>query len=517
MARTDGLFQIEETGYVSPSGEASIWLSGNDKYISFGSVPGETGYGIRDNAGTMQFKNLLGVWTDFGSGGGGMAIGGSITSATAGSVLFAGTSGVLQQDNANYFWDNTNKRLALGSNVANFRLHITGTDLNSSGIEMSRFSDNVFSSTIQTRKARGTAGAPTVVVANDVIGRWQAQGYDGTAYDSAAQFSFFAENVISGVVTGSVNLSTANSAGTLTTVFSSNSEQKTTFGGTVLSAHGRLNLDGNITHAGRANFGAWLNSFTGLTSTDTTASGTIIHANQNSLFGNTFATSSATTYTNASTFYIGGTPIAGANVTISNLWSLYVNAGNSHFQGGIRTAAFLQSTNIAGVAFDIFDGGANELLKLVRTSSAVNEVTITNAATAGAPSITATGTDTNVDLVIGAKGTGLVRHSSATFQNIVAATDGATITFNMALGNNQAVTLGGNRTLALSNVRTGQTFVLDLGQDATGSRTVTWFSGISWAGGTAPTLTTTANKRDLFEFRCTGAGAYQGFIIGQNV
>lgn len=29
----------------------------------------------------------------------GMAIGGSITSATAGSILFAGTSGVLAQDN----------------------------------------------------------------------------------------------------------------------------------------------------------------------------------------------------------------------------------------------------------------------------------------------------------------------------------------------------------------------------------------------------------------------------------
>jgi len=51
------------------------------------------------------------------SGGGGMAIGGSITSATAGSVLFAGTSGVLAQDNSNLFWDNTNKRLGVGANT----------------------------------------------------------------------------------------------------------------------------------------------------------------------------------------------------------------------------------------------------------------------------------------------------------------------------------------------------------------------------------------------------------------
>ena len=50
-------------------------------------------------------------------GGGGMAIGGSITSATAGSVLFAGTSGVLQQDNTNFFWDDTNNILGIGTNT----------------------------------------------------------------------------------------------------------------------------------------------------------------------------------------------------------------------------------------------------------------------------------------------------------------------------------------------------------------------------------------------------------------
>ncbi|OHB13696.1 MAG: hypothetical protein A3G05_02080 [Candidatus Zambryskibacteria bacterium RIFCSPLOWO2_12_FULL_45_14] len=48
-------------------------------------------------------------------GGGSMSIGGAITSATEGSVLFAGASGVLAQDNANFFWDDTNNRLGIGS------------------------------------------------------------------------------------------------------------------------------------------------------------------------------------------------------------------------------------------------------------------------------------------------------------------------------------------------------------------------------------------------------------------
>lgn len=99
----------------------------------------------------------------------------------------------------------------------------------------------------------------------------------------------------------------------------------------------------------------------------------------------------------------------------------------------------------------------------------------------------------------------------------VTATDGATVTFDLSNGNKQLVVLGGNRTLALSNVTPGQVFMLKLTQDGTGSRTVTWFSTISWAGGSAPTLTTTASKSDLFGFIQTGSNTYDGFVIGQNI
>lgn len=68
------------------------------------------------------------AWVSLGAGGGGsMAIGGAITSATAGSVLFAGTSGVLQQDNTNFFWDDANNRLGIGINNPTSTFHILGT------------------------------------------------------------------------------------------------------------------------------------------------------------------------------------------------------------------------------------------------------------------------------------------------------------------------------------------------------------------------------------------------------
>lgn len=99
----------------------------------------------------------------------------------------------------------------------------------------------------------------------------------------------------------------------------------------------------------------------------------------------------------------------------------------------------------------------------------------------------------------------------------VGASDAATITFDLSEGTKQRVTMADSRTLALSNVVAGHVFILKLTQPAGGSKTVTWFSTISWAGGTAPTLTTTANKADVFGFIQTGTNTYDGFVIGQNL
>lgn len=75
----------------------------------------------------------------------------------------------------------------------------------------------------------------------------------------------------------------------------------------------------------------------------------------------------------------------------------------------------------------------------------------------------------------------------------------------------------GNITIALSNVTDGQTLTIAITQDGTGSRTVTWFSTIRWAGGSAPTLTTTASKRDIIVIHCMGTGTYDGMVAGANI
>jgi len=55
---------------------------------------------------------------------------------------------------------------------------------------------------------------------------------------------------------------------------------------------------------------------------------------------------------------------------------------------------------------DILDTNGNELLKVSATASAVNEVTLTNAATGNKPSLAATGGDTNIGFELVSKGTG---------------------------------------------------------------------------------------------------------------
>ena len=57
----------------------------------------------------------------------------------------------------------------------------------------------------------------------------------------------------------------------------------------------------------------------------------------------------------------------------------------------------------------INDVNGNALLRVSATAAAVNEVTLTNAATGNAPSLSATGNDTNINLNLVAKGTGVVQ------------------------------------------------------------------------------------------------------------
>ncbi len=84
---------------------------------------------------------------------------------------------------------------------------------------------------------------------------------------------------------------------------------------------------------------------------------------------------------------------------------------------------------------------------------------------------------------------------------ITTLTDAATIAVDLSLSNNFKVTLAGNRTLGNpTNIVAGQSGVIAVTQDATGSRTLAYSSYYKFAGGTAPALSTAANSVDYLSY-----------------
>lgn len=96
-------------------------------------------------------------------------------------------------------------------------------------------------------------------------------------------------------------------------------------------------------------------------------------------------------------------------------------------------------------------------------------------------------------------------------------TDASTISWDGETQQTAKVTLGGSRTLgAISNPVAGFTYILEIVQDATGSRTLDFSNAIyTFPGGIEPTLSTAANSVDLLtcyydgsKMRCTLSKAF---------
>lgn len=95
-----------------------------------------------------------------------------------------------------------------------------------------------------------------------------------------------------------------------------------------------------------------------------------------------------------------------------------------------------------------------------------------------------------------------------------------TLTLNLESGNVFGVSLNANiTTLTIQNPSASGTacsFTLAFTADGT-LRTVTWGASVKWAGGVAPTLTSTNGKVDIFVFTTWDAGTtWYGFTAGQN-
>ena len=188
---------IGTSGYVLTSnGTTATWAASTGGVTSFqtslsGLTPSSGATGAVTLAGT------LGV-TSGGTG--------TTTTFTTGSVVFAGASGVYSQNNAKFFWDNTNNRL--GINTASPQTQLTvvsntqtttpsgalpaGTDIyivgaNSANTRITQDAYGTGSYGVFTaRSARGTAASPTASQSGDFLAQFTARGYGATGFGTAS-------------------------------------------------------------------------------------------------------------------------------------------------------------------------------------------------------------------------------------------------------------------------------------------------------------------------------------------
>lgn len=141
-------------------------------------------------------------------------------------------------------------------------------------------------------------------------------------------------------------------------------------------------------------------------------------------------------------------------------------------------------------------GGAGGNITVQEEGTALTQRAIINFVGAG---VTAADDAANARTVVTVSGGG---GGAATETVHAVGNSGTALTVNPTVtGSYKTITLNGNCTLTFAGATAGQVTRMDLQltQDATGGRTVTWPSSVKWVGGT-PTLISTAGAVNIFTF-----------------
>jgi hypothetical protein len=429
---------------------------------------------------------------------------------TLGSVVFATTSGALAQDNANFFWDDTNNRLGLGTTSPAAQLSIFGTT------NALRLSYDVSNYASLSASSTGTLDIVTSAAGESVL----MLGDTGSANDTSVKYRNSAQTyyagldgatsdfmIGTGVTVGSSALFDLTNTGALTltgtaltttdqltlnanTLTTGYAQQINVNGSTALTTGGAIDIDGPTGAAtmdattGLVNIsstGALTNSTTGA------ASGTLFQVTGNGSITPTLASISNTS----------------VMTTTGKLLDLTANAAT--------TVTGLQTINATGLttgyAMDLNVNGA----AVLTSGGAINIDGPTGTAAQGAGAllkITSTGATT------GTAGSGnLLQLSTATVTGTAASiTDAATMTTTgnlLTLTANAATTAAGILRISTNALTSGNAFTIASSSAAmTGALQSITLSGSNAANtGNLLLIADTGVLNTTTPFKVTGAGA----------
>ena len=241
-------------------------------------------------------------------------------------------------------------------------------------------------------------------------------------------------------------------------------------------------------------------------------------------YGDLSGTPSAYTLPTATTSVLGGVKVDGTTVTIA---SGVISASASSYSLPTATTSVLGGVKVDGTSITISSGVISSTYSYTLPAASVSVL-------GGVRLGTGVNLDANGFLISD------VKLSSNTFtgtQNLggnlitqpklqayretstAPTISSGTLTLDLSGSNFFAVSLNAAiTTLTISNTpaSSAASFTLELTADGT-ARAVTWGAAIKWSGGTAPTLTSTSGKKDVFAFYSNDGGTtWQGFIGGQN-
>lgn len=245
-----------------------------------------------------------------------MAIGGAVTGATDGAILFVGAGGLLAQDAVGLSYDDTDNQLILSAGAAAKPSLSWGDD--GTGLYRGAL-DNINIATAAVARWSFTAAGHLLAATDNV--------YDiGTSVATRPRNIYAASSIsaaTSVIAAGSLTLITA---GAIMQYSLSNSRFGHQFTRAAPTSGANVFFQCTLGNSTNRTASTEINNFTWDAHTDTWNTGALTTQREFVINAPTYAFNGASTITNAATLYVSNAPIAGANATITNAWAAWFGA-----------------------------------------------------------------------------------------------------------------------------------------------------------------------------------------------